>query len=478
MSATVPTKAEFDALTAKVTALTAAQTATAAELARAEGRISALEIIPPPVVPPVVPPVIPPVVVPPVVPPVGTGLPNPLRLSVALQQVPDPLAYELLNVPAMIPGTTYLDPNTGVSIVKLTTPTAPIAAGGYASAVDYGSGGCRIGRPTNGVYPIVIQAKVETSAEYHLLTFNPATHAVGYRGVCPGDRREICRAFSLVTPNILYAVSGNSTLRKYDVSGATPVEITGGVWPKNLSAYLHGQTRFGWLQATADDRTFCLMAGDAGTWVILWDSQTDTVQEHNFVNFDEPKLSKDGRYVYSTGHGVVWDAVNDIERPVANIAGHYTGHCDTLRQYAFGFDGDDSQGFWRIDLENPVPFLVPVDTSYYIANLYTSGGWVDQPSDLTQWACLGYQPYIGADYPNQKLARGGIGLERLDGSGGLRLLCHSYGLGNVNSASDYYHNSLWPNMSPDGKFCLFKSNMNRLGGFASLFAAILPQDGL
>lgn len=71
MSATVPTKAEFDALSAKVTALGAAQVATAAELVTAEGRISALEIIPPPVVIP------PPIVAPP---PVG-GFHEPAGLA-------------------------------------------------------------------------------------------------------------------------------------------------------------------------------------------------------------------------------------------------------------------------------------------------------------------------------------------------------------------------------------------------------------
>lgn len=469
MSATVPTNAEFLALKATVASLATVNAAEDTRLTLAEARLTALEAVPPVIVPPVLPPV--------PVPPVGV-VPDPLRLPTASGQALNVPAYTALNVPALLPGASYVDPASGVTIVKLTTPAAPVAAGSYASAVDYGSGGCRIGRPTNGVYPIVIETNVETAAQFHLITFNPTTRAVGYRSPCPGDQRELCRAFSLVTPNILYAISGNATIRKYDVSGTTPVEITGGVWPKDLSAHLHGQSRFGWFQQTADDRVFCMMAGDAGSWVVLWDSVTDTVQDHDFVSFDEPKLSKDGRYVYSTGHGVVWDAVNDIERPVANIPGHYTGHCDTLRQYAFGFDGDDAQGFWRIDLESASPALVPVDTSYYLGNLYTSGGWVDQPSDLTQWACLGYQPYVGPDFPNQKLARSGIGLERLDGSGGLRLLCHSYGLGNVNTTSDYYHNSLWPNMAPDGTFCLFKSNMNVLGGFASLFAALLPQPSI
>lgn len=78
MSATVPTKVEFDALAKLVTTLTSQQATlagqqalTAAELVTAEGRISALEAVPPPIVIP------PPVVLPP---PVG-GFHEPAGLT-------------------------------------------------------------------------------------------------------------------------------------------------------------------------------------------------------------------------------------------------------------------------------------------------------------------------------------------------------------------------------------------------------------
>lgn len=410
----------------------------------------------------------------------GGTTPDPMLLPAANGQPTDFAAYVALNVAAMTPGQSYLDPVTGVTVVKLTTPSSPVvSAGSYASAVDYASGGCRIGRPTGDVYPIAIQVKVETSVEYHIMTFNLVTHAVGYRSVSPGTgSAEIAKAMSLVTPNVMYAFTG-STLRKYDISGGAPAEITGGVWPKDFSGNLHAQTRFTWIQSTADDRYFAFQAGDAGPWVIVWDSQTNTIYEHQFASdpvtsktFNEFKLDKAGPFVHSTGQVKVWDAVNNVESNMNSVNGYYS-HNDTLRRYAFGFDADSGQNFWRADLESTPASLVSIDTSYYIDNLYTSGGWVDQASDLTQWALLGYQP--GGGTPDtSKIRRTGLALERLNGSGGPRLLCHSYGLGNVNATPDYYHNSLWPNMAPDGRFCLFKSNMNSLGGFASMFAAILP----
>lgn len=410
-------------------------------------------------------------------PPPPGGTPDPMLLPAAADQPLDVIAYTALGVPAMTPGQSYTDPVTGVTIVKLTTDSSPVAsAGTYASGVDYSAGGCRIGRPTGGVYPIAIQAKVETSVEYHIMTFNPTTHTVGYRSASPGaGSTEIAKAMSLVTPDLMYAFAG-AILRKYDISGSSPSEITGGLWPKDFTAYAHSQPHFTWLQCTLDDRYFAMQAGDAGPWVVLWDSQTDTIKDHQFTFFNEFKLMKDGPFVHATGFSAIWDWAADVERAATNTSGTYLSHNDTLRGYLFGFDGDDSKGMYRIPLSDTSPALVAVDTSYYVGNLYSSGAWVDQASDTTQWATMAYQNFVGSEPPfaNQKVRRSGIWLERLDGTGGPRLLCHTYGLGNVNGTPQYYHNSTWPNMSPDGKFCLFKSNMNVIDTFASLFAAILP----
>lgn len=410
----------------------------------------------------------------------GGGTPDPMLLPLATGQPTDFTAYDALNVPGMTPGQTYLDPVTGVTIVKLTTASSPVAsAGSYASAVDYATGGCRIGRPTGDVYPIIIETNVETSVLFHVMTFNLTTHAVGYRCAAPaGGTVEITRAMSYVTANVMYAFNG-STLRKYDVSGSSYSEITGGVWPKDFSGNLHSQSRFTWLQSTLDDRYFAFQAGDAGPWVIVWDSQTDTIYEHQFGTdsvtgkpFNEFKLDKAGPFVHSTGQTLVWDAVNNIETSMTSTNAYYS-HNDALRRYAFGFDGDGFVNYWRADIESNPAVMTSVDTSFYIDNIYTSGGWVDQAAGLSQWGLLGYQP--GGGTPDtSKVRRTGLAFVRLSGANSPRLLCHSYGLGNVNTTADYYHNSLWPNVAPDGRFVLFKSNMNNLGGFASMFAAILP----
>lgn len=485
----------------------------------------------------------------------GGSTPNPMLLPAATDQALDTLAYVALNVSSMVPGDSYTDPVTGVTIVKLTTSTSPIS--GTATqmcGVDYASGGCRIGRPTGGVYPIVVMRSPNGTGDFHVITFNPSTKTVGYRCAAPGQSaREISRAMSFVTPNVMYAFSGSPlNLRKYDVSGSSFSEITGGVWPKDWgTSHLHGQSRFVWLQSTVDDRYFAAQAGDSGPWVIVWDSQTDTFYEHQFgtdpvtgKGFNEFKMAKDLPYIHSTGQVLVWDAVNNLETSFTLANGYYS-HNDTLRGYSFGHDGDVlPSGFWRSKITLVTPDFAEPDLSWYYGNLYSNGGWVDQTGDLTQWMLLGNQsrqvavitsssvanpsiittaaahgisngqtveidghsgssPNINGDYTitlidtthfsipvnvsvggsggtvlrrfgSEKIRSGGLGMERLNGSGGLRLLCYTYDLGDVNGTPDYYTNSLWPNMSPDGKFCLFKSNMNSYQGFASLFAAILP----
>lgn len=406
--------------------------------------------------------------------------PNPMLLPAATDQALDVTAYTALNVSSMTPGQSYADPVTTVTIVKLTTATSPIS--GTATemcGVDYASGGCRVGRPTGGVYPIICYRSPDGTGDFHIITFNLTTKAVGYRCAAPGaNSREISRAMSYVTPNVMYAFDGSPlSLRKYDVSGSSFSEITGGVWPKDWgTSHLHGATKFVWLQSTVDDRYFAAQAGDGGPWVVVWDSQTDTFYERSFSS-NEFKLSKDSLYIHDTTTFDIWNVIADTVATISGMTGVYPSHSDAVRQYVFGSDVNGVHpGLWYADLENASPARVSPDETYYIANLYTSGAWVDQASDTTQWVTQAYQTFDSAtSFSNEKMEPGSIGMIRLNDSGGLRLLCHTYNDGDVNTpTAAYYTNSIWPNMSPDGRFCLFKSNMNNKGGFSSLFAAILP----
>jgi hypothetical protein len=372
-------------------------------------------------------------------------------------------------------GSYYLDPTTGVKIVRITTATTPMPAPELSSGPDYSSGGNRIGRPTNGVYPMVLQTSSGGNNDFHIVTFDINSLAVTKRMDCPGGNRDISRAFSYVTPDVLYTVDGG-VIHKWDVSGSSAVEITDGRFPKDLSDKLHGESFFTWLQVSADDRWFAMRPGFQGDWMISWDSQTDTEYQMSAA-FDEHKQDKSGRYCLITNSNEVYDPVDGVIRQFSGAGGRYLGHNDTARGYGFGADSNaNPAGHYYVDLSSSAPALVEPDPSFYISNLYTSGNWVDQPADLSQWVCVAHQTGGSTSYPNMQIAVGGIAVTTLDGSQ-RRLLAHNYGLGDVNGTTDYLANSVWPNFAPDGRFLLFKSNQLQESTMGFAFVAILPTAG-
>lgn len=409
-----------------------------------------------------------------------TVVPDPTTLPSTLITAANTSAYNALNVPNMVPGETYTDPVTGATIVKLTSRTAPIPGTSvWMAGTDYGAGGNRIGRPTNGVYPIVIARWVGSSMSAHLIKFNLATRAVTYHSAAPGGQRELQRAFSYVTPNIFYAVDHDGgTIRKWNVTGTTPTEVTGNNFPKT-GLPMHGASRMEWFQISADDRWFVMKPGNTD-WCVAWDSQTNTTYDMQFTGggFDQPVIDKEGGYVSIMMSSTLrrWAIVSGA---VSNITGSpvpYSGHSDAVRRYAFGADGDNGAGLWRVDLHAASPSYQYPATVRNTFSLYTSGNWVDQPATLQQWTLIANQPYPGNNISGESFRRGALVLHRLDGSDA-RLLAHSYGVGDVNGEVGYYTDSIWPNVSPDGRFVLFKSNMGTAGGFSSQFAAMLPTSG-
>ena len=150
----------------------------------------------------------------------------------------------------MAVGSYYVDPTTGVKVVRLTSPTAPYwSSGMWMSGVDYAEGGLRVGRPSGTSYPIpVVSVGSGGGQGFRLITFDLSSYAVGLRvGSVPGGSAEIARAMSYVTPNVMYTIDGG-VLRKWNVAGSTAVEIVSAPFPKDLRGHLHGQSSFTWFR--------------------------------------------------------------------------------------------------------------------------------------------------------------------------------------------------------------------------------------
>ena len=150
------------------------------------------------------------------------------------------------------------------------------------ATTDYASGGNRIGRPTNGVYPIVVMRFVGSADSYHIIKFNINTRAVTYHGQAPGGDRELQRAFRLRHPEHLLCRGSNAgTIRKWNVTNATPTEVTGGGFPKDGPPAAR-RVIPGVVEISADDRWFVMKAANTD-WCVAWDSQTNTTYDMQFT---------------------------------------------------------------------------------------------------------------------------------------------------------------------------------------------------
>lgn len=420
---------------------------------------------------------------------VATANPLALPVAVSTQTQPSVGTYTALTYynaadvaqgtnPRNMPvGTYYLDPTSGLKVWRLTSATQPQPATAYLNGPDYAEGGLRVGRPTGTVYPLLINAWNGGTPGWHVDTFDIATGAVTKRCTAPGaggGAGEGTKGFSYTTPNVLYVTDG-AFLRKYDVSGATAVEIVSAPFPKNLSAYLHGQSAFYWFSSSLDDRWFCLMAGSGGPWVVGFDAQTDTVYEKQVTGIDEPKMDKGGRYVWCQGSTpYTLDFVTGSLRTISGSAPAYRGHAGVGVGYAFS-NPNDGRAEWALDLRTETPSWTYPGTAFNLDNMYAHGGWVDQPAGYStaQWTAIAYQTG-GSSEPSPVLYRyGAIGIRKLDGTDN-RFLCHAMNAGNINTTAEYYGNTIWPNFAPDGRFVMFKSNGFQSATIGYAFAAILP----
>ena len=396
-------------------------------------------------------------------PPPASGTADPTKLPAAVVGspiAPQVSAYTALNVPGMSAGQSYVDPATGTRVVKLTDASW----GTGQLGPDYAHHG-RVGRNSGTRYPFLVYNpggnRSWTVGEFDIATLRSTKKFTWTGGT--QIRNELCAAFSSTQPMILYAYGSGNILHKYDVSGSSPVEITTGGFPKSFSAHSHGESNNAWFSVSADDRWFLIMMGQSGPWVVVWDSQTDTFYETSESGLDQPGLDPNGRYVFFKGTERVWDPVTGVKKAMSVDLLSPT-HMSVTRGYAFGGESNapSNSRWYRVNLATGGVQFGP--TNFLHAAQNNAGGWMDQPSDGTEWVLQNNTSGGGSGASLNKA----IGVFRLDGTN-FRTLVNTYN----NGDGSYYGDYSWPSLSPDGRVVYYKSDMNGQG-HQDAFMALLP----
>ena len=356
-------------------------------------------------------------------------------------------------------GQTYVDPNSGVTVLKLTSASVPSANGGMYHG--YSEGGPNISQPWTGTDgQVYYTAKVGGwLVDIRSSTFT----SLNWRRVSYGG--EIGFAFSLnpATPRIAYVINGKRVDRYNTATNA--IENTGG-WPWNISA---AGTGVDWLQSQLNDTWFVAMIQSNHTVVAFRPSEgTERAFTEGAagVSIDEPHLDREFPVVYLSTNSNVQNKIVNLETNA------YTNPRDTQ-----GINGDDHASPMRgkiVALTWMVNGFVMVD---WQGNVSATGAINPSPTDWSgdwhqaaQWVFNNNSEYFvvdqWADTGNNPIYRGMMGFVSL--AGDVRLIGATDATGTSYTSGGQPH----PTLSPDGKFVMWVSNMNGSARYDTFIARI------
>ena len=389
----------------------------------------------------------------------GAGAPDPALLPEATpSQAPLTALYDLLHVPALAAGASYLDPTTGVTVYRLTSAGFPTTSANWGH--DYAEGGDEISLPYHDSTRAVL---VRGDGRYWLVDFTP-----GAPGASVGNGRPLTGAFAPVhdqafafstnpaTPWYGY-VSNGSAIRRLDIR--TMTEAVGDGWP------VDNEVQAVWLQQSEQDGLFVWMRGQTGPTVVGYEPATATLKTFTDSGIDEPRIDRAGRYVGLTkarpaealylwdwrADSIVWRTGGDPDIPFIHVA--------SLRDRWYGVN-------WN--LPRPYQYVVfdPVTRSDSTlggptnsGDEYGNGNWIQHPADLNdQWALFSHFEGLAPPAGDGWLAPGGMVFVTANGQ--RRLLGHPYTT--ISEAASYALAS-FVRLSSDGRYAMFTSDMNGSG---------------
>ena len=392
---------------------------------------------------------------------VTMGPTDPTLLPAATGQTPAPGTYGR----DLEAGQTYVDPNTNVTVLKLTGASLPSDNPGVNHG--YSEGGPSISQPWVGAdghvyYSIHMWHGWLVDVRYDTFEASNWRRAPSHG--------EISFAFSLnpATPRIAYVVTDFDGKRVDRYNTATNQIENTGRWPWIASA--PGQF-LAWLQTNVNDTWVVGFLNSNQTTVAFRPSdglERSITTESTGQITNEPHLDREFPIVYlarGAGQPVAQQIVNletgALTNPPDPLGINSDGHTATLRGRAVAvtFDGNGIVQTTRDGVVSMAVSPSPVDAN---GDSHLAGQWVfNNPSDyfvIDQWF---------RDVPHP-IRQGMIGFVSPT-TGDQRILVAHDAVGSSYETGGQPH----PTISPDGKLVMWTTNMNGSPRF-DVFVARVP----
>jgi hypothetical protein len=387
---------------------------------------------------------------PPPPPPPANGVADPTLLPAANGARPVSGSYGR----NLLAGQTYADPNTGVTVLKVTDASTPNSNGGMDRG--YSEGGPHISQPWTGTdgqtyYTLKVADKL-VDLRYGTLAL------INWRNVAADG--EVDFAFSLdpSTPRIGYTIedSGAKRVSRYNTA-TNRIENTGN-WPWVVSA---SGTSLEWLQNNLNDEWFVGMLNSNHTVVGFRPSdgmQQAFTQTATGLSIDEPHIDREMPVVYlSTNNDAKQNVVAFLEtggtRVPANSSWQSDDHAASLRCMVAGVGHWQRNTDYYYDLlaDRTVEFTAASNTIGYPGDYHMAGQWVfNNGSGPAQWFVM---DSWGSDYSSAAIRTGMIGIVRMNPFSARLIAAHD-------SQPSSYESQPQSTISPDGKIVMWTSNMN------------------
>jgi len=386
----------------------------------------------------------------------GGGAPDPTLLPEATpSQAPLTALYDLLHVPALAAGDSYLDPSTGVTIYRLTSATFPTTSSSWGH--DYAEGGDEIGLPYRDSTRAVL---VHGDGGYWLVDFTPGAGVSNGRPLTGGFAPVHDQAFAFstnpATPWYAY-VSNGSAVRRLDIR--TMTEAPGDGWP------VVNEPEAVWLQQSENDGLFAWMRGQSGPTVVGYEPATGTLRTYSDSGIDEPRIDRAGRYVGLTmarpaealylwdwsADSIVWRTGGDPGIPFIHVA--------SLADRWYGVDWNMAPPYQYVVFDPVTRSATRLGGPTNSGDEYGNGNWIQHPANLNdQWALFSHFEGLAPPAGDGWLAPGGMVFVTANGQ--RRLLGHPYTT--ITEAASYALAS-FVRLSSDGRYAMFTSDMNGSG---------------